>query len=77
MDEKKLESNYLYLCNSDKRIKDGSCNGFGCKIMKRCHYTTNEYYAKNKAKYRFFNYYQIFNKDGSITEEYWEVEKES
>lgn len=76
MDEKNSTIRYLYLCNSDKRIKDGSCNGFGCRIMNRCRYTTDEYYAKNDIKYRFFNYYLIPDENGFV-EEYWEIEKES
>lgn len=74
----KSTCNYLYICDSNKRIADGNCTGIACRVFNDCCHTSNEYYAKNSKENRYFEYYCAYDKDGNIGYEcYYEIEKES
>ena len=45
-------TSYLYLCDREKRVKEGYCNGIGC-LMRVCYLTSNKRYARTlKMKIR-------------------------
>lgn len=36
----------LYICDSERKIKDKKCNGIGCKLFGNCFMTFDKEYAK-------------------------------
>lgn len=68
---------YLYLCDSTRRIADHECNGLGCMIFGECSHTLDAKYAI-PSNDRLFEYYCETDENGEVTKEYYfEIEKES
>lgn len=36
----------IYICDSEKAIASGHCNGFGCRVMDVCKCTTSVRFSK-------------------------------
>ena len=71
---------YLYLCDSEKAIADGKCDGISCRDVESsicCHHTADLTYAKYKKpfKKRIFDKCYLVDEDGvSEVLSYWEVD---
>ena len=71
MEKKSMcKQDYLYLCDSARRIADRKCNGFGCMIFDECKHTRDLEYAIPSDD-RQFEYYCETDKDGQIVKEYY------
>ena len=66
---------YLFLCDKNKSIADGRCNGSGCQLIHQCNHTADENYALNDIKDRVFDYDCDWDKKGNIIYECY-VERE-
>ena len=70
---------YLYLCDSQKAILNGKCNGYGCRDVESetcCRHTSDVNYAKFDKPFnnRSFKEFCLEDDEGVELLTFWEVD---